>query len=177
MLQVTAAVLLLLFIQCQAEDVKPMENFDENKYMGTWFGAIVASNCAMFKEMKKDMTRPTITYAKDGNILKNSVAFKTPKGCQQMDATLETIANGHYKHDSVHGKNEIIVVNTDYDTTALEMTILVHEGKTCMTAKMFRRDQKLPEDVKEQGLKHFHSKGFTNEDILIFTTPAECSPK
>ncbi|XP_075690254.1 olfactory protein-like [Rhinoderma darwinii] len=176
MLQVTSVVVLLLFIQCQAMDVKVQDNFDESKFAGKWYGIIAASNCPIFHKMKHDMTLPIIVYAVDGHTVKTSVAFKTPEGCKQMDATLETITSGHYKHHSVHGDNEIIIAKTDYQSIAMEYTKIIHEGASCITLKLYGREMNVPEDIKHTFIEHIHKMGLADEDILIFHQGDECVP-
>ncbi|XP_056396129.1 olfactory protein-like [Hyla sarda] len=168
MLQVTAAVLLLLFIHCQALDVKVQENFDTSKFVGKWFGVIAASNCEMFRKMKKDMTLPTIMYATDGHSVKNSVAFMTTKGCQQMDANMNVVASGHYTHHSDHGDDEVIIANTDYNSYAMVYRRTTNKDGTCITLNLNGREMKVAEDLKKHFIEHVHQMGLKDEDILIF---------
>ncbi|KAM4019865.1 olfactory protein-like [Anomaloglossus baeobatrachus] len=177
MLQVTAAVLLLLCIQCRAGDVKEMANLDEHMFQGTWYGVIAASNCPMFSKMKEGMTMPIVCFAKDGTNMKNSVAFKGPDGCQQMDATMVTIASGHYTHTSVHGDNEVFILNTDYTAYALEYTKTIHEGQPCVTLKLYARKMELPEAVRKSFMDQLPHMGLKDEDAVVLPGKADCELK
>ncbi|XP_069603763.1 olfactory protein-like [Ranitomeya imitator] len=177
MIQVTAAIVLLLCIQCQAVDLKAQDNFDENKFLGMWYGVIAASNCPVFNVMKKDMTMPIIVYAKVDNNMKCSVAFKTPQGCQQMDSIMETVASGHYKHKSVHGDNEVMVMKTDYTSFAMEYTKTVHEGEACITLKLYGRTKELPMMIKKEFMHGIHTMGLKDEDVVTLPGGAECELK
>ncbi|KAM3912137.1 olfactory protein-like [Leptodactylus fuscus] len=167
MLQFTAAALLLLFIQCQAQDVKVQENFDPVGFSGDWFGLLAVSNCPMFQKMKKDMTRPIIKYTWDGYNMKTSVAFKSDKGCQQMDANLVTVANGHYKHDSAQGNTEIIITGAD-KSFAMEYRKMVHEGSPCTTLNLLGKNDKMPDEVKNRFVGYMHQLGQKDEDLKVF---------
>ncbi|XP_073496695.1 olfactory protein-like [Phyllobates terribilis] len=177
MLQVTAAIVLLLCIQCQAVDIKEQENFDENKFMGKWFGIIAVSNCPVFNLMKKDMTMPIIGFEKDGNTMKSSVAFKTAQGCQQMDSTMEIVDSGHYKHTSVHGDNEVMILKTDYTSYAMEYTKTIHDGHQCITLKLYGRTTELPEIIKKTFMTGIHTMGLTDEDAVVLPGGADCELK
>ncbi|XP_073411992.1 olfactory protein-like [Dendrobates tinctorius] len=177
MLQVTAAIVLLLCIQCQAIDLKPQANFDETKFLGKWFGVMAASNCPVFNIMKKDMTMPIIFYAKEGNTMKRSVAFKTPKGCQQMDSSMEAVESGHYTHNSVHGDNEFMILKTDYTSFAMDYTKTVHEGHDCVTFELYGRTTEVSGTIKEAFMHGVHTMGLKDEDTLTIPGGAECEVK
>ncbi|XP_071980552.1 olfactory protein-like [Engystomops pustulosus] len=177
MIQYTAAILLLLSIQCQAQEVKPQENLDMHKFSGKWYGIVAASNCPMFLQMKKGMTLPTVIYSVDGNVVKNKAAFKTPDGCKQMEAVFTTIANGHYTHKSVHGDNEVIIIGTDYLLFAMEYTKTVHEGQTCITLKLLARDTALPDEIQHKFKDFMHGMGLKDDDMAIFPKGDICVPK
>ncbi|XP_040261436.1 olfactory protein-like [Bufo bufo] len=175
MLQITASILLLLFIQCQAGDVKVQDNFDTNKFMGRWYALMAASNCPMFEQMKAHMTRPIMVYTLHGDTVKTSIAFKGPEGCMQMDAIMETLAPGHYKHKSAEGDNELTIVHTNYESHAMEFRKTTHPGGTCITINLHGREINLPEEVKAKFMDYMHHMGLS--DMTIFSKGEECIPK
>ncbi|XP_073496696.1 olfactory protein-like [Phyllobates terribilis] len=178
MLQVTAAIVLLLCIQCQAVDIKEQANFDDNKFMGKWFCIIVASNCPEFNLMKKDMTMPIIGFEKDGNTMKSSVAFKTAQGCQQMDSTMKIVDSGHYKHTSVDGDTEVMILKTDYTSYAMEYAKTVHEEQDCLTLKLYgRKETELPWLITKAFMYGVHTLGLTDEDSVVLPEGADCELK
>ncbi|KAM5145500.1 olfactory protein-like [Mantella aurantiaca] len=92
-----AAIVVLFFLQCQADVPPPMKDLDQNKILGTWFGIAVGSNCKQFMQMKSDqMPPPVIAYSKDNEKIKSTAAFQTDKGCQQMDFDMSVVDAGHY---------------------------------------------------------------------------------
>ncbi|XP_075042412.1 olfactory protein-like [Mixophyes fleayi] len=187
MFQVIAFLLLLSYHQCQATEITAQKDFDISKFLGQWYGIAAQSSCPMFQQMKKDMTLPIIVYSldKDHNI-KVSIGYKTcqliflftlprPKGCQQMDAKYDTIANGHYKHNSVHGDNEVVIVMTDYSGFAMEYTKTKHEGDTCVTVKLYGRTMDMPGNVKHE-FEEFNKKLGLKDDIKVFQKGEQCVP-
>ncbi|XP_069799001.1 olfactory protein-like isoform X2 [Dendropsophus ebraccatus] len=146
-------------------------------YAGRWYGIIAASNCPMFNEMKKGMKRPLIVYATDGHTVKNSVAFMGPKGCQQMDFSLESVSSGHYKYHSPQGDNEVIMVGSDYHSFSMEFMKSVHDGKPCMTINLNGRGKNVPDDIKKQFIDHIKEMGLTPDDTFMIPDGDECIPK
>ncbi|XP_044125001.1 olfactory protein-like [Bufo gargarizans] len=184
MLQITASILLLLFIQCQAGEVKVQDNFDTGKFMGMWYALMAASNCPMFEEMKAHMTRPIVVYTMHGKTVKTSMAFRGPEGCAQMDDIMETLAPGHYKHKSeshhfhtAKGDSELTIVHTNYNSHAMEFRRTAHPGGTCITVNLQGRNTDLPEEVKAKFIDYIQHLGLSEKDMTIFSKGEECIPK
>ncbi|XP_063791613.1 olfactory protein-like [Pseudophryne corroboree] len=176
MFQLSAFILLLAFWQCPAANMPAQKDFQMSQFKGQWYGIAASSNCPMFKDMKKDMTLPIIVYGMDKDNVKVAIAFKTPKGCQQMDFKYDTISSGHYKHSSPHGDNEVVIVGTDYKAFALEYTETMHEGKTCTTLKLYGRETNLPMEIKQQFMAYAKNLGLTEDDTKVFSKGDLCPP-
>ncbi|KAM9324299.1 protein AMBP [Gastrophryne carolinensis] len=91
------------------------------------------------------------------------------EGCQQMEMVMTTIEPGHYNYKSMHGDNEMVVGNTDYTIFAMEFTKTDHNGKSCVTLKLYGRSHDVPQEVLQQFENHIGDMGMSKEkDLIVF---------
>ncbi|XP_018412243.1 PREDICTED: olfactory protein-like [Nanorana parkeri] len=164
-----AAIVVLFFLQCQADMPPVQKDFDQNKILGTWFGIAAASNCKAFMQMKKEhMPSPVIIFSLNKDHMKCTMAFQTKDGCQQMDVDMTIVEEGHYKSKTVHGDNEVVMAGTDYDTFLVEFTKTQIGPDTCMTVKLWGRKDKLSDDRVKQFEDHLKDVGLQVQNYIKF---------
>ncbi|XP_040180430.1 olfactory protein [Rana temporaria] len=172
------AIVVLFFLQCQADLPPVMKDLDENKVLGAWNGISAASSCKQFLQMKSDnMPSPVNIYSLSNGHMKSSTSFQTDKGCQQMDVDMTTVEKGHYKWNMPQGESETIIVATDYEVFLMEFTKSHMGAEDCVTVKLFGREGTLPEDRIQHFKDHIKKVGLNEEQYIRFHTKATCVPK
>ncbi|MEE6504848.1 hypothetical protein FKM82_005359 [Ascaphus truei] len=177
MLFQSVGFLLFFGLQTQAMEIREQPDFHIQKFLGKWYGVSVASNCSMFLSMKDKMKMPVILFTSGkGSDVNVNIGFMTPQGCLQRDLTYHTISPGHFSY-SAKGESDVRMVDTDYDSYALEFSRTVRQkGEITITLKLYGRNPELPEDVQNKFSEHCKFLGFKEENIVMMSKGEECIP-
>ncbi|XP_030064507.1 lipocalin-like [Microcaecilia unicolor] len=176
-LVLSVGLLLTCVFQAQA-DHHVQEGFDAGKYVGKWYGLAMAADSPRFMKIKDTMRMPmsTFTLNADGG-LDVTVSFSTPQGCQTKHRAYKNGAEpGHFEsEDDKNGNNSIFVMETDYDTYALMVSLHTQEnGQTSVKVSLFGRTPDLTPELKQKFEALAKAKNFSAENFSFPIKDGEC---
>ncbi|XP_036983714.2 prostaglandin-H2 D-isomerase [Artibeus jamaicensis] len=176
----TGLVLLgvLGVLQTRAEaQVSLQPNFQQDKFLGLWFTAGLASNSSWIREKKAALSMCTSLVAptEDGG-LNLTVTFLRKDQCETRTLLLQPVGPpGCYSYTSQHwgSTNDVRVVETDYGEYALLHTEGTKgPGQDFHVATLYSRTQTPKAEVKEKFTAFAKAQGFT-EDSIVFLPPTD----
>nr|XP_015106655.1 prostaglandin-H2 D-isomerase [Vicugna pacos] len=154
-------------------------NFQEEKFLGRWFTAGLASNASWFLEKKAmlSMCKSVVVRAADGGLNLTSTFLRKDQ-CETRTLLLRPAdPPGCYSYVSPHwGSNhEVSVVETDYDVYALLYTEGVKGlAQDFRMATLYSRTQAPSAQVKEKFSTFAKAQGFTEDSIVFLPKADKC---
>ncbi|XP_051022351.1 prostaglandin-H2 D-isomerase [Acomys russatus] len=171
---------LLGFPQTPAQDLDPVQpNFQQDKFLGRWYSAGLASNSSWFREKKAEMSmcRTVVAPSTDGGLNLTST-FLRKKQCETKTMLLQPMAvSGHYTYHSPHwgSKHIVSVVETNYNEYALLFSRGTKgRGQDFRMATLYSRTQTVKNELKEKFINFSNAQGLTEEDIVFLPQPDMC---
>ncbi|KAM7316653.1 prostaglandin-H2 D-isomerase [Alexandromys fortis] len=173
---------LLGFPQTRAEgeshgSVQP--NFQEDKFLGRWYSAGLASNSSWFREKKPVlfMCKTVVAPSTDGGLNLTST-FLRKNQCETKIMVLQaSVVPGQYNYNSPHwgSTHSVSVVETNYDEYALLFSRGTKgPGQDFRMATLYSRTQTVKDKVKEKFTAFSKALGLTEEDIVFLPPPDKC---
>ncbi|CAO2598538.1 Prostaglandin-H2 D-isomerase [Lemmus lemmus] len=173
---------LLGFPQTPAEgeshdSVQP--NFQQDKFLGRWYSAGLASNSSWFREKKTVlfMCKTVVAPSTDGGLNLTSTFLRSllPSGggqsCGRHVSQPES-SLGFPDWGSIHS---VSVVETNYDEYALLFSRGTKgPGQDFRMATLYSRTQTLKNKMKEKFTTFSKALGLTEEDIIFLPPPDKC---
>lgn len=178
----TGLVLLGLvgFPQTPAQDLDTAQpNFQEDKFLGRWYSAGLASNSSWFREKKGVlyMCKTVVAPATEGGLNLTST-FLRKNQCETKTMVLQPVGvPGHYTYSSPHwgSVHSLSVVETDYDEYAVLFSRGTKgSGQDFRMATLYSRTQTLKDKLKEKFTTFCKAQGLTEEDIVFLPQPDKC---
>ncbi|XP_024418047.2 prostaglandin-H2 D-isomerase [Desmodus rotundus] len=167
-------------LQTRAEaQVSLQPNFQQDKFLGRWFTAGLASNSSWFREKKAALSMCTSVVAPtaDGG-LNLTVTFLRKDQCETRTLQLRPAGPpGCYSYTSLHwgSVNDVWVVETDYEDYALlHTTGTKGPGQDFHMATLYSRTQTPRAEVKEKFTAFAKAQGFTEDTILFLPQTDKC---
>ncbi|XP_062446896.1 lipocalin-15-like isoform X3 [Rhea pennata] len=166
---------LLCLLQVQAE-IPVQLGFDPEKFVGTWHVMAAVSNCPVFLSMK-DKMKSSITvfsFTPEGNLAMKAF-FPVADECKKAELLFQQHEQaGHYTSTAAEGKQDLRVMETDYDHYAIVYIIRKNDREPSNTLQLYTRGQ----DVSPQLLKKFKelypTMGFTEDMLVVMPKSDEC---
>ncbi|NP_001076177.1 prostaglandin-H2 D-isomerase precursor [Oryctolagus cuniculus] len=160
-------------LQTRAQDpVSVQPEFQQDKFLGRWFTAGLASNSSWFREKKAalSMCRSTVAPTEEG-ALNITSTFLRKNQCETRTLLLQPAGRpGRYTYTSPHWGStySVWVVDTDYK----EFALLYSEGakgpgQDFRMATLYSRSQTPGAELKQKFMAFCKAQGFT-EDIVVF---------
>ncbi|XP_036162836.1 prostaglandin-H2 D-isomerase [Myotis myotis] len=166
--------------QAQAS-VQP--NFQQDKFLGRWFTAGLASNTSWFREKKAvlSMCSAVVAPASPGDgdgdgVLNLTTTFLRKDRCETRSLLLRPAGPpGCYSYTSLHwgSSQDVWVEETDYGEYALLYAAGSGDHGFHM-ATLYSRTQTPRAAVKEKFTTFARAKGFTEEDIVFLPKTDKC---
>ncbi|XP_077005092.1 prostaglandin-H2 D-isomerase [Tamandua tetradactyla] len=175
----------LMVLQTQAQGPNPgpqasvQPGFQQDKFLGRWFSAGLASNSTWFREKKALLSMCTAVAAPtaDGG-LNLTTTFLRNDQCETKTLLLEpTGTPGCYRYTSPHwgSVHDMAVVDTNYSQYALLLTVGTKgPGQDFLLATLYSRTQIPSTEVKEKFSTFAKSQGLTEDAIVFLPRPDKC---
>ncbi|KAM5330778.1 prostaglandin-H2 D-isomerase [Glossophaga mutica] len=167
-------------LQTRAEaQVSVQPNFQQDKFLGRWFTAGLASNSSWFQEKKAALPMCTSVVAPtaDGG-LNLTVTFLRKDQCETRTLLLQPEGPpGCYSYTSQHwgSVNKVQVVETDYSEYALLRTEGTKgPGQDFHIATLYSRTQTPRAEVKEKFAAFVKAQGFPEDAIAFLPQTDKC---
>ncbi|XP_070286338.1 LOW QUALITY PROTEIN: prostaglandin-H2 D-isomerase [Myotis yumanensis] len=165
--------------QAQAS-VQP--NFQQDKFLGRWFTAGLASNTSWFREKKAALSMCSAVVApalpgKGTASLNLTTTFCRKDRCETRSLLLRPAGPpGCYSYTSFHWGNsqDVWVEETDYGEYALLYAVGPPETTAFHMATLYSRTQTPRAAVKEKFTTFARAKGFAEEDIVFLPKTDKC---
>ncbi|XP_012663638.1 prostaglandin-H2 D-isomerase [Otolemur garnettii] len=171
-------LVLLGVLQTPAQaQVSVQPDFQQDKFLGRWFSAGLASNASWFLEKKAvlSMCRSMVAPSSDGGLNLTST-FLRKNQCETRTMLLQPAgAHGSYRYRSPHWGStyDISVVETNYNEYALLYSQGSKEpGQDFRMVTLYSRTQTPKEELKEKFTTFCMAQGFT-EDTIVFLPPTD----
>ncbi|MEJ1271843.1 complement component 8 gamma polypeptide [Cricetulus griseus] len=175
---------LLGFPQTPAESksydsVQP--NFQEDRFLGRWYSAGLASNSSWFREKKPVllMCKTVVAPSTDGGLNLTST-FLRKNQCETKIMVLQPAGvPGQYNYNSPHwgSVHSVSVVETNYDEYALLFSRGTKgPGQDFRMTTLYSRTQTLKDELKEKFTAFSQAHGLTEEDIVFLPQPGASAP-
>ncbi|XP_010607121.1 prostaglandin-H2 D-isomerase [Fukomys damarensis] len=160
---------MLGVLQTAAQAQILLSDFQQEKFMGRWFSAGLASNSSWFREKKASMSMCSTVVAPsaDGGLNLTSTFLRKDQ-CETWTMQLQPSENpGSYSYQSPRwGHTSLIsVVEVNYDEYALLDTKGIDHDFHMAT--LYSRTQTLRAELKEKFSTFCKVQGFT-EDTIVF---------
>uniref|UniRef100_A0A8C4J574 Lipocalin-15-like n=3 Tax=Dromaius novaehollandiae TaxID=8790 RepID=A0A8C4J574_DRONO len=147
-----------------------------SQFAGTWHIMAAVSNCPVFLSMK-DRMKSSITdfsFTAEGNLIMKAV-FPVADECKKVEMLFQKNAQaGHYTN-TAEGKQDLRVMETDYDHYAIMYAVKERDKETRITLQLYTRGQ----DVSPQLLKKFKelypTMGLTEDMLVVMPKSDECT--
>ncbi|XP_045702235.1 prostaglandin-H2 D-isomerase [Phyllostomus hastatus] len=166
--------------QTRAEaQVSLQPNFQQDKFLGRWFTAGLASNSSWFQEKKAALSMCTSLVAPtaDGG-LNLTVTFLRKDQCETRTLLLRPAGlPGCYSYTSQHwgSVNDVRVLETDYGEYALLRTAGTKgPGQDFHMATLYSRTQTPRAEVKDKFTAFAKAQGFTDDAIVFLPQTDKC---
>ncbi|XP_054440747.1 prostaglandin-H2 D-isomerase [Pteronotus mesoamericanus] len=178
----TGLVLLgvLGVLQPRAEaQVSLQPNFQQDKFLGRWFTAGLASNSSWFREKKAALSMCTSVVAPtaDGG-LNLTITFLRKDQCETRTLLMQSAGTpGCYSYTSPYSGsvNDVWVAATDYENYALLYTSGTKGlGQDFLMATLYSRTQTPGAEVKEKFTTFAKAQGFTEDSIVFLPQTDKC---
>ncbi|XP_007945242.1 prostaglandin-H2 D-isomerase [Orycteropus afer afer] len=154
-------------------------NFQQDKFLGRWFSAGLASNSTWFREKKASlsMCKSVLALTADGD-LNLTTTFVRNNQCESRTMVLRPAGPpGHYSYGNPHwgSVHDISVVETDYSQYALLCTEgSKRPGHDFRMVTLYSRTQNPSAQFKEKFAAFAKAKGFTEEAIVFLPQTDRC---
>ncbi|XP_041081890.1 lipocalin-like [Polyodon spathula] len=177
LLSVLTALLCVLSATAQPE---PQKDFNLQKFSGKWYLIGMGSNAQWFMNKKSWMKMGTAVYTPtaEGN-LDVLVTSQKPTECWKMHQLFDkTETPGRFTfYSQVWGnKNDVRVVETNYDEFALVHTIKTKGDSVSVLTKLYGRSQELRPELIQKFQQHSLAHGIALDNVLILPKNVECTP-
>lgn len=159
------------------ESVHP--NFQQDKFLGRWYSAGLASNSSWFREKKAviSMCKTVIAPSTDGGLNLTST-FLRKNQCETKIMLLQPVGlPGHYKYNSPHwgSVHTVLVMETNYNEYALLFSRGTKgPGQDFRMATLYSRSTTPKDKLKKKFINFSKSMGLTEEDIVFLPQPDKC---
>ncbi|XP_047381752.1 prostaglandin-H2 D-isomerase [Sciurus carolinensis] len=165
-------------LQTRAQ-VSVQPDFQQDKFLGRWFSAGLASNSSWFREKKSmlSMCKSVLTPTADGGLNLTST-FLRKNRCETRIMLLQPTGNpGFYSYLSPHsGSTHVVsVVETNYREYALLFTQGAQgPGQDFHMATLYSRTQAPRAELKEKFVTFCQARGFTEDAIVLLPRNDKC---
>ncbi|XP_037654323.1 prostaglandin-H2 D-isomerase isoform X2 [Choloepus didactylus] len=172
----------LMALQTQAQSpnlgrqasVQP--SFQQDKFLGRWFGVGLASNSTWFREKKAVLSVCKFVAAPnaDGGLNLTSTFLRNNQ-CETRSLLLQPSGTpGRYSYTSPHRGtvHDVVVVETDYSRFALLLTVHTKGPDHDLLASLYSRTQDPSAEVREKFSRFAKAQGLT-EDTIVFPPRAD----
>ncbi|KAM4850166.1 prostaglandin-H2 D-isomerase isoform X1 [Urocitellus parryii] len=165
-------------LQTQAQ-VSVQPDFQQDKFLGRWFSAGLASNSSWFREKKSmlSMCKSVVTPTVDGGLNLTST-FLRKNQCETRTMLLQPTGNpGSYSYLSPHwgSTHAVSVVETNYKEYALLFSQGTKgPGQDFHMATLYSRTQTPRAELKEKFADFCKAHGFTEDDIVFLPQNDKC---
>nr|prf prostaglandin D synthetase [Rattus norvegicus] len=170
---------LLGFPQTPAQGHDTVQpNFQQDKFLGRWYSAGLASNSSWFREKKEllFMCQTVVAPSTEGGLNLTST-FLRKNQCETKVMVLQPAGvPGQYTYNSPHWQLPLpLSVETDYDEYAFLFSKRTKgPGQDFRMATLYSRAQLLKEELKEKFITFSKDQGLTEEDIVFLPQPDKC---
>ncbi|XP_053138613.1 lipocalin-like 1 protein [Hemicordylus capensis] len=169
-------VVLLWAVRSQAE-VPVQEDFDLEKFAGTWHIMSGVSNCPVFQGMK-DLMKTSVTIVKPipNGDMEITTGYPFPEECKKVVLYFKkTDQLGHFTQKDEMAKRDVRVIETDYSNFALFYTYKVpNEDAPSNTIQLYTREPTVSPEVMEKFKKHYHEIGLTDDMMVMLPKSDLC---
>ncbi|XP_012510239.1 PREDICTED: prostaglandin-H2 D-isomerase [Propithecus coquereli] len=175
---VLLGILGVLQTQAQAP-VSVQPDFQQDKFLGRWFSAGLASNASWFREKKAvlSMCKSVVAPTADGALNLTSTFLRKDQ-CETRTMLLRPAGTpGSYSYQSPHWGSTyfVSVVETDY----VEYALLHSEGskgpgQDFRMATLYSRTQTPRAELKEKFTTFCEAQGFTEDTIVFLPRNDKC---
>ncbi|XP_062938671.1 prostaglandin-H2 D-isomerase isoform X1 [Cynocephalus volans] len=169
---------VLEVLQTQAQ-VSVQPDFQEDKFLGRWFSAGLASNASWFREKKAMLSMCKSVVAPTAGGLNLTSTFLRKNQCETRTMLLQPVGSpGHYSYRSPHWGSTytVSVVETDYQ----EYALLYSEGakgpgQDFRMATLYSRTQTPRAELREKFVTFCKDQGFTEDTIVFLPQTDKCT--
>lgn len=160
----------------------PQPGFQQDKFLGRWFTAGLASNSTWFREKKAKLSMCTsdVALTEDGS-LNMTTTFLRKGQCETRSVELRPSSPpGAYVFTSPYKGStlEMVVAETDYARYALLYSQgSPGSGLDFRMATLYSRSQSPEEALKATFSSFAAARGFTEDCIVFLPGPAQCLEK
>uniref|UniRef100_A0A8C5KW50 Prostaglandin-H2 D-isomerase n=1 Tax=Jaculus jaculus TaxID=51337 RepID=A0A8C5KW50_JACJA len=168
------------FLHTSAQDQDSVQpNFQQDKFLGRWFVAGLASNSSWYREKKKTlfMCRAEVIPSEGGGLNVTSTLLRKNQ-CKTETLLLEPAQKpGLYTYNSPHGGSAHIVsvVETNYNQYALLYSKGTKGlGQDFHMATLYSRTQNVGAELKDKFSTFCKARGFTEDEIVFLPQPDKC---
>ncbi|XP_030062772.1 lipocalin [Microcaecilia unicolor] len=163
-------IFLLCAIQAQA-NVPVQPNFEEEKFVGTWYSVGMASNSKWFEQKKEHLKMCTtvITPTADGHLNVTSTFSRDGQKKEKTKILFKTEQPGRYRSTSSRWGSEydIRVVETNYDEYALTYKRKSKGTEVFTMVVLYGRTKILKPELQEKFHQFSLEQGLAESGILI----------
>ncbi|XP_013809924.1 lipocalin-15 isoform X1 [Apteryx mantelli] len=148
-----------------------------SQFAGTWHIMAAVSNCRVFLSMK-DKVKSSITIfslTPEGNLALKTVV---PLGDECKEIELHFQKNGqagHYTNTAAEEKQDLRVMETDYDHYAILCLIKESDKELSTTLQLFTREQDLSPQLLQKFKELYPTMGLTEDMLTVMPKSDECT--
>ncbi|KAJ6633646.1 hypothetical protein lerEdw1_014340 [Lerista edwardsae] len=168
---------MLCLLQAQAE-VPIQPGFQQDQFVGNWYGIGFASNSRWFKEKKSVMKMCTtvVTPMEDGNLEVASTYPKLDQCETRKTIFVRTAEPGRFTYTSTRtgSQHDVRVVETNYSEYALVHVKKTREAESFTMVTLYGRSKELRPELLQKFTQLALAEGLTEENILILPKTDRC---
>ncbi|XP_060933786.1 protein AMBP isoform X2 [Limanda limanda] len=157
------------------------ENFDLNRFVGTWHDVAVTSSCPHMQSHRADAAIGKLVLEKDiGNKLKVTKSKLRHGTCVEMSGEYEltsTPGRIFYHIDRWDADVDAYVVHTNYDEYAIIiMSKLKASGENSTSLKLYSRTMSVRDTVLDDFKTLVRQQGMSDDTVIIKQDKGDCVP-